>query len=137
MSLPELPDLTNLFNEACAISRGVRDQREADDKAAHLAHVDAVAKAQTALLDSILHVVEFNVREAAQKGHREAVVLAFLGSATFHDLCYLYLLKGPREYNENTPVVSLMPRLRQALKPFRVAHVWKEGTVQNLITVNW
>ena len=101
---------------------------------AHLANVWAAQqKLLTTLVDSSL---EDAVLGAARQGKTEVELLAFQGSDTFDGhFCSLYLLKGPRLPEPG--VVPLLRTLRQMLAPFRVKHVWDEGTVQNTVTLTW
>jgi len=128
--------LHGLFVEAQILSRR-KEVDVATAAAEELSrHVKDVAAAQRQLMDTMLVDFEAKVREAAEKGLREVTVLEFEGQDTYCDLYYLYLLKGPR--SSHVPgVVPLLVKMRDALKPFRVTHVWKDGTVHNCVTVSW
>ena len=99
-------------------------------------HLTGVARAQKALLERIVDAVPEAVRSSAARGERTAVVMEFQGPDTFDgEFCYLYLLKGPR--GGDPEITPLMMLLRGALKPFRVTHEWRDGTVGNTVTVSW
>jgi len=132
-----------LFVDAQLVSRRVEVDVAAAAADELEEHVRAVAAAQRQLLDTMLADFEAKVREAAGKGLREVTMLEFEGQDTFCDLYYLYLLKGPRSSPRAPPsghvhgVVPLLVTLRDALKPFRVTHVWKDGTVHNSVKASW
>ena len=132
-----------LFVEAQLVSRRVEANVAAAAAEELEEHVRAVAAAQRQLMGTMLADFEAKVREAAAQGLREVTLLEFEGQDTLCDLYYLYLLKGPRSSPRAPPsghvhgVVPLLVTLRDALKPFRVTHVWKDGTVHNSVKAFW
>ena len=125
-----------LYSEALAQTHGADTGASRRAETARVEHLAAVSLAQTALLRRITEVVPDAVRACAARGERHAVVLQFQGPDTFDgELCYLYLLKGPR--GGDPDITPLMVTLRDALKPFRVTHEWRDGTVANTLTVAW
>ena len=139
MAAPRHPAMYDLYDEARAliVARRAQETRDAETEAA--AHVSAVSLAQSQLLSRLLDGFQERVMEAAREGRCEMELLAFEGGDTFDDeFCYLYLLRGPRQPDSfNSGIAPLLPALRGSLAPFRVRHVWKQGTVQNSLVVAW
>lgn len=133
-------DAASLFAEARAVaaSREGAAVTAAQDERAALAA--AVTAAQDRLLTTLLEGFTEKVRRAAHEGKRETELLAFNGGDTFDDqFCYLFLLKGPRSTDRDAcpGVVPLLGTLQNRVAPFRLRHVWKQGTVQNSLVASW
>lgn len=128
--------MDSLFAEVQSLVAAAKQdavRREEEERAAHVA---AVRAAQGRLLSTLLDGFEGLVRAAAAEGLHEVDLLSFEGADTFDgEFCFLYLLKGPRQAEEG--VEPLLPNLRRALAPFRLRHVWRQGTVQNRLVVSW
>lgn len=125
-----------LYSEARALTQGLDTGASRRAEEARVQHLAAVSLAQLALLRRVTEFVPEAVRACAARGERHAVVLQFQGPDTFDgEFCYLYLLKGPR--GGDPEITPLLVTLRDALKPFRVTHEWRDGTVANTLTVAW
>jgi hypothetical protein len=128
--------------------------------------VTRVAKTQEELCRRVHETLDEKVRTAAAAGQRGVKILSFAGpekfewtppetppadagadsdkdadesSATFS---YLFLVKGPREYEAREDLVSdgvgtLLQTLRDDLAPFGVRHEWDQATNHNSVTVFW
>lgn len=128
-----MEELHRAARELCAQAgeRRALEEREAEDM-----HVVAVRDAQDTLLARLLDGLGARVTAAASAGETQLDLLAFDGNDTFDGWFHtLYLVKGPREREPG--VEPLLPRLREALAPFRVLHVWRKGTAHNRLVVSW
>jgi hypothetical protein len=133
-----------LFDDARVASHAHAEDLANYELASEAAFLDQVAHAQDALLAELLAAAPGLIRAAAAQGRTETSVLDFVGPAKYSptrdqqpsdaDLCYLFLIKGPREPDHVEP---LLPRLRAALAPFRVHHVWNQGNNLNSVVVSW
>jgi hypothetical protein len=138
-------------------------EREAE---ARREFVTRVAKAQEELCRRVHETLDEKVRTAAAAGQRGVKILSFAGpekfdwtprgdtttdaaadtatdddsgSATFS---YLFLVKGPREYEAREDLVrdgvgTVLQTLRDDLAPFGVRHEWDQATNHNSVTVFW
>lgn len=128
--------MDSVFEEARALAATFEHDAAAAAERERQAHVAAVAVAQAKLRATLLEDFRDRVREAAAAGKRELELLAFEGPDTYDGVfCYLYLLRGPRQAEAG--LVPLLATLRRELAPFRVRHVWKQGTVMNRVVVSW
>lgn len=128
-----MDELHRLARELCAEAgeRRAREAREDEDM-----HVVAVRDAQDTLLARLLDGLGERVKAAASGGETQLDLLAFDGNDTFDGWFHtLYLVKGPREREPG--VEPLLPRLREALAPFKLHHVWRRGTAHNRLVVSW
>ena len=141
----------SLFDDARVASHAHAEDLANYELASEAAFLDQVAHAQDALLAELLAAAPDLIRGAAAQGRTETSVLDFVGPAKYSpptradpamprrdpsdaDLCYLFLIQGPREPDHVEP---LLPRLRAALAPFRVHHVWNQGNNLNSVVVSW
>lgn len=128
--------MESLWTEARTLVATFEDDAAAAAERERAAHVAAVAVAQAKLRATLLEDFGDRVREAAARGARELELAAFEGPDTYDgEFCYLYLLRGPRVAEAG--VVPLLATLRRELAPFRVRHVWRQGTVMNRVVVTW
>lgn len=133
-----------LFDEARVACHAHAEDLANYELASEAAFLDQVKHAQDALLAELLARAPDLIRAAAVQGRTETSILDFVGPDKYSpthaaqpsdaDLCYLFLVKGPREPDHVEP---LLPRLRDALAPFRVHHVWNQTNNLNSVVVSW
>lgn len=133
-----------LYREARAATLSASTDLAEYELASEAAFVAQVEAAQTALVARILGGAADRIRAAAAAGQDHVSLLDWVGPEKFNpagdgppreaDLCYLFLVKGPREPDH---VNGCLPRLRRELAPFRVRHDWNQATNLNSVIVSW
>ena len=163
--------LSSLFVHARETSAKAAVDNLAREAEARREFVTRVAKAQEELCRRVHETLDEKVRTAAAAGQRGVKILSFAGpekfewtppadagadtttdadaaadtasdddsSATFS---YLFLVKGPREYEAREDLVrdgvgTVLQTLRDDLAPFGVRHEWDQATNHNSVTVFW
>ena len=135
-------------------------EREAE---ARREFVTRVAKAQEELCRRVHETLDEKIRTAAAAGQRGVKILSFAGPEKFEwtppcddapgddapaapdataTFSYLFLVKGPREYEAREDLVrdgvgTVLQTLRDDLAPFGVRHEWDQATNHNSVTVFW
>ena len=133
--------IADLYAEAVEVSNAAtafEDHREFD---VMTQFIEKIQKAQGMLLDHILEEIEKPVVEAASSGAKSAVVFTFKGSDMFEGHSILFMLLGGTEDDKYCLVQydfePLLQRLKNAVKPFGIRHVWEKATNDNFIVLYW
>jgi hypothetical protein len=135
----------DLYREARAATVVAADELAHFELASEAAFVAQVEAAQDALVAELVEGAPAKIRAAAARGQDHASLLDWVGPEKYNpagsdepprdaDLCYLFLVKGPREPDH---VPGCLPRLRKALAPFRVRHDWNQANNLNSVIVSW
>jgi hypothetical protein len=160
--------LSSLFAHAREVSAKAFVDNLEREAEARREFVTRVAKTQEELCRRVHETLDEKIRTAAAAGQRGVKILSFAGpekfewtppddaddtttdartvatdddsgSATFS---YLFLVKGPREYEAREDLVrdgvgTVLQTLRDDLAPFGVRHEWDQATNHNSVTVFW
>jgi hypothetical protein len=135
----------DLYREARAATVSAADELAEYELASEAAFIAQVEAAQDALVAELVTSAPEKVRAAAARGQDHASLIDWVGPEKYNpagasvpprdaDLCYLFLVKGPREPDH---VPGCLPRLRKALAPFRVRHEWNQANNLNSVIVSW
>lgn len=158
--------LAALFVHAREVSAKAAVDNLAREAEARREFVTRVAKAQEELCRRVHETLDEKIRTAAAAGQRGVKILSFAGPEKFEwtppgdttddaadtaaddadaanaTFSYLFLVKGPREYEAREDLVrdgvgTVLQTLRDDLAPFGVRHEWDQATNHNSVTVFW
>lgn len=134
----------DLYRDARAATAAAADSLAEYELASEAAFVAQVEAAQDALVSGLVRSAPERIRAASAAGQDHVSLLDWVGPEKFNpagdgppreaDLCYLFLVKGPREPDH---VGGCLQRLRRELAPFRVRHEWNQSTNLNSVIASW
>ena len=105
-------------------------------------NVADIVAAHTKLMAELMLDVETRIRDASAQNLRYLDIMTFHGSEVYDGYSKLCMAVGPRDrmLRQEYRILGVDPllvRLRRALFPFSVHHIWHPYTNQNILRVSW